>query len=456
MDENRVFVGWDGIAADVKHAIVAVEDRRFWEHQGIDVRGIARALWADVRSGELRRGRLDDHAAVRQERVRRRRAHPGPKLREATLAWQLDNRWSKRKILTEYLNTIYFGNGAYGIQQAARIYFGKSAADLELHEAALLAGLPADPNGYDPVAHPGAARARRAKVLNDMRELGWITEREHATALARPLPRPEDIRRPGVRSGHAPYFTDYVIQQLLEQYQPGRVFGGGFRVTTTIDLGLQRIARQAISKWLPSPDGPSAALVALDPKTGDVLAMVGGRNYRESQFNIATQSRRQPGSTFKPFVLTAALEQGISPATTFVSKPLLIDLGDKVYKVSNYEDAYLGPTTVETGTIHSDNAVFMQLTQLIGPGTVARTAQRLGISTKLNGYFSIGLGGESVNPLELARAYAVFANGGYRVDTALFKNRPRVVAELRDANDHLLSRNPPSPAPSCARTPRRP
>jgi penicillin-binding protein 1A len=446
-DENRVFVDWDQIDPDVKHAIVAVEDRRFWQHEGLDLRGIARALWADIRSREA----VEGGSTITQQYVKSvyvgNQRSIARKLREAALAWQLDERWSKEKILTEYLNTIYFGNGAYGIQQAARTYFGTGAHDLELHEAALLAGMPADPTGYDPVARPGAARARRGKVLGDLLELGWITRREFERADAKPLPRPQDVRRPGTQSAHAPYFTDYVRQQLLEQYKPGQVFGGGFRVTTTIDLRLQRIAREAIAKWLPDAEGPGAALVALDPQSGDVLAMVGGRNYRESQFNLAVQSRRQPGSTFKPFVLTSALERGISPSTTFVSKPLTINLGDRLYPVENYEDAYLGSTTVENATVHSDNAVYMQLTELIGPRSVARTAGRLGIQSKLNGYFSIGLGGESVNPLELARAYAVFANGGYRVDTALFGNRPRVVDELRGDQDRLLSRNTPLPRP---------
>ena len=446
-DENRVFVGWDDIDPDVKHAIVAVEDRRFWDHRGLDVRGIARALWADVRSREV----VEGGSTITQQYVKSvyvgNKRSVARKLREAALAWQLDERWSKEKILTEYLNTIYFGNGAYGIQQAARIYFGRPAKNLELHEAALLAGLPADPTGYDPVARPGAARTRRNLVLRDLLDLRWITRREFEAAVEMPLPRPEDVRRPATQSAHAPYFTDYVRQQLLERYRPGEVFGGGFRVTTTIDLGLQRIARDAIKKWLANPEGPGAALVALDPQSGDVLAMVGGRNYRESQFNLAVQSRRQPGSTFKAFVLTAALEHGISPATTFISKPLTINLGDKLYPVSNYEDAYLGPTSVSTGTIQSDNAVFMQLTQLVGPKTVARTAERMGIASPLNGYFSIGLGGEAVNPLELARAYAVFANGGYRVDTALFHNRPRVVEELRGDHDQLLSRNTTLPRP---------
>ena len=214
-----------------------------------------------------------------------------------------------------------------------------------------------------------------------------------------------------------PYFTNYVKAQLIERRGARDVYGGGLRVTTTIDLELQERAREAIAKWLPDADGPEAALVAIEADTGDVVAMVGGRNFRESQFNLAVQGARQPGSAFKPFVLATALEQGISPATTFESKPLDVFLGDSYVSISNYEDAYLGTADLTTATVHSDNSVYTQLTQLVGPKRGREEgAKRLGVTSPLNGYLSIGLGGEAVNPLELARAYVPFANGGYRID----------------------------------------
>jgi penicillin-binding protein 1A len=430
--ENRVFVEWDDISSRMKQAIVAVEDRRFWDHRGVDLRGILRALWADIRQQKV----VEGGSTIVQQFVKNAylddRQSIGRKVREAALAWQLHQKWSKQKILTAYLNTVYFGNGAYGVQQAARVYFDKIAEDLKLHEAALLAGIPADPSSYDPVARPRAARARRTKVLGDMLELGWITAREYTRAARTPLPRPRDVRLPGTQTPWAPYFTNYVKQQLIdsERYGPRKVFGGGLRVRTTIDLGLHELGRQAIAKWLPHAQGPAAALVAIDPKTGDVLAMIGGRNFRDSQFNLAAQSERQPGSAFKPFVLAAALQAGIAPSTTFVSRRVSIPLGDKFWLVENYEDSYLGAIDLGTATIHSDNAVYAELTRLVGPARVARTARNLGVRSPLRAYFAIGLGAQAVNPLELARAYAVFANGGYRLDTRSFGNRPRVIQQI--------------------------
>lgn len=434
--ENRVLVEYDDISPWMKHAIVAIEDRRFWDHRGIDLRGIARAAWADVRRQKV----VEGGSTITQQYVKnvyaRNQKSFARKIREAALAWQLEREWNdKRRILTAYLNTIYFGNGAYGVQQAARIYFGKGPKDLDLGEAALLAGIPADPSAYDPIAHPDSARKRRRLVLRAMLEEGNITRSEFRAADRAPLP--VDVRLPGIQ-GPAPYFTNYVKEQLLEAMPPEEVFGGGLRIRTTIDLRLQEMAQKSIWSILQDPEGPSASLVALDPTTGNVLAMVGGRNYRQSQFNLASQSLRQPGSAFKPFVLAAALEQGISPATRFVSKQTVIPLGDKVWVVNNYEHAYLGPIDLVNATIHSDNAVYAQLTRLIGPPAVARAARKLGVRSDLDPFFSIGLGAQAVNPLELARAYAAFANGGYRIDTETFGNHPRVVEEIRDADGDVV------------------
>jgi membrane peptidoglycan carboxypeptidase len=278
-----------------------------------------------------------------------------------------------------------------------------------------------------------------------MLAVGSITPREHDRAARAPMPDPDSVRLPGTEiTWRAPYFTNYVKSQLIERRGARNVFGAGLRVTTTIDLKLQEMARQAIAKWLPDADDPEAALVVLDAETGDVLAMVGGRNYRASQFNLAVQSERQPGSSFKPFVLATALQQGIAPATTFESKPLSVFLGDKYVSIGNYEDSYLGVADLTTATIHSDNSVYTQLTQLVGPKRVARTAKELGVTSPLNGYLSIGLGAEAVNPLELARAYLAFANGGYRIDqraNGAAANRPRVIAEIRNAEGDTIDAN---------------
>jgi penicillin-binding protein 1A len=431
--ESRIVVGSEQISPVMKQAIVAVEDRRFWEHRGVDVQGMARAVWADIRSQDFVQGgstitqQFVKNQYTEQERTVSR------KLKEAALAWQLEQRWSKDRILTAYLNTIYFGNGAYGIEMAARVYFDEPATDLTLPESALLAGLPASPGAYDPAANPEAAKVRRTTVLRLMLEQGLITAADYREADESPLPRADEIGVPGdkVRVGH---FAEYVKQQLIPYYGSGQVFGGGLKVYTSIDLDLQRLAHEAIDKWLPDPKGPSAALVAIDPRDGRVLAMYGGESFHKSQFNLAVQGQRQTGSSFKPFVLATAVEQGISPSTVITSEPTVVNLGDKLWSVHNYEGSYLGPIDLQEATIHSDNSVYAQLTAQVGPENVADMAHRLGITRPLHDYFAIGLGVEAVSPLEMARAFATFANGGERVDGSVLGNVPRAVLRVEDGN----------------------
>ena len=443
-DESRVLVETEDIAPILRQAIVSVEDQRFFDHNGIDVRGIGRALWADIRHQSLVEGgstitqQFVKNAYIRNEKTIAR------KVREAALAWQLEQRWSKDRILTAYLNTIYFGNGAYGIQQASRAYFGKTAKELTLPEAALLAGIPSNPTVYDPVTKPRKAEGRRRQVLAMMLEQGKITQRDFERADAAPLPRPEDIRLPGTR-GKAPYFLNYVKDQLVDEFGAGRVFGGGLRVTTTIDIGLQEQARAAVESVLGNPYGPAAALVAMDPRTGAVRAMFGGKNFRKSQFNLAAQAERQPGSAFKPIVLATAMRQGISPLTEIESKKVSIDAGDRVWNVTNYDDTYLGRVSLAQAMVSSDNSVYAQLTDLVGPKAIVETAHALGIGSPLSAYFSIGLGSLAVNPLEMARAYATLANDGRRVDGSLMGDRPRVVERVERIRTGSVEENAPQP-----------
>ena len=432
-DESRIVVASDDISPLMKQAIVAVEDRRFWEHQGVDYRGILRAVWADVRHKAV----VEGGSTITQQFVKNTYTHQertiSRKLKEAALAWQLERKWSKDRILTAYLNTIYFGNGAYGIEMAARVYFHEHARDLTLAQSALLAGLPASPGAYDPATNPKAAESRRRLVLQMMRDEGLISLKEQLTADAQKLPKPRDIHLP-VTAGRQGYFAEYVKQQLVPYYGSGKVFGGGLKVYTTIDLDLQRLAAEAIDEWLPERDDPAAALVAIDPRDGRVLAMVGGRNYKKSQFNLAVQGERQPGSSFKPFVLATALSEGISPQTQFTSQPTVINLGDKLWSVHNYENSYLGTIDLVDATTYSDNSVYAQLTAQVGPGNVAAMAKRLGIQSPLNDYFAIGLGAEAVNPLEMARAFSTFAHNGVRVDGSILGNTPRAVTKVVDGN----------------------
>ena len=443
-DESRVLVSSNEIAPIMKQAIVAVEDKRFYEHKGVDVHGILRALVEDVRSQRVVEGGSTITQQYVQNAYSRNEDTLARKVREAALAWQLSQRWSKDRILTAYLNTIYFGNGAYGILQAARTYFDKSAAELTLPEAALLAGLPRSPTFYDPAQHPAAARKRRAYVLQLLFDQGRITRGELREANAAPLPKADDVHLPGTH-GPAAYFVNYVTDQLVGKYGAERVFGGGLEVNTTIDLDLQTKARDAIEKILHDPSGPAAALVAIDPRTGAVKAMFGGTNYRRSQFNLATQAERQPGSSFKPIVLASAFKSGIAPSTEFDSKPVEIDAGDRIWPGTNYEGSYLGRIDLWNAMIHSDNSVYAQLTQVVGPKKIVETAHELGIHSKLPAYFAIGLGSVAVNPLDMTRAYATIANAGKRVDGAIMGDLPRVVDSVVTRRNGKVRRNSPVP-----------
>ena len=444
--QSRVLLRSDQISPLMKQAIVAIEDKRFYEHRGVDVRGIVRALWADVRGG----GVVQGGSTITQQFVKntytKNQRSIARKLREAALAWQLEQRWSKDRILTAYLNTIYFGNGAYGVEQAAQTYFhhGARPGKLTLWEAALLAGIPEDPAAYDPATNQKAARVRRNLVLKEMFDQGDISRAVYADATRRPMPSPQSIRLPGDQ-GPAQYFANYVKQQLVDRYGSGRVFGGGLKVYTTIDLKLQKMARNSIGHWLTSPTGPTAALVSIDPRDGRVLAMFGGNNFRKSQFNLAVQGERQAGSSFKPFVLATALKEGVAPTTTFVSKPVTINAGGRLWEVHNYEDEYLGSITIQQATAYSDNAVFAQLTKLVGPQNIANTARSLGIKSRLLPYFSIGLGAQGVNPLEMARAFSAFANGGKRIDGRRFGNEPRVITKVANEKGRPIDDNTARP-----------
>ena len=430
-DEARVIVESKDIAPVMKQAIVAVEDRRFWEHRGVDVRGIARAAWAGVRNQEIRQG----GSTITQQLIKNTAVGPEPtvsrKLKEATLAWQLEQKWGKEKILTAYLNTVFFGNNAYGVEMAARVYFSKHSNELTLAEAALLAGIPVNPSRYDPVRRTKDARTRRNTVLRLMLDQRLVTREEFLAARETPMPDPRAVKLPTAR-GLAGYFVEYVKQELLiPRYGDKVVFAGGLRVHTSIDLDIQHIAKQAIREHLPDPDGIQAALVAIEPRTGEVLAMVGGRSFSKSQFNLAVQGQRQSGSAFKPFVLAAALEQGISTRMTYTSKPVVIPANGEFWSVRNYEGFYQGEgVDLQEATILSDNAVYAQLTAHTGPQNVADIANRLGVKSKLNPFFAIGLGVEAVNPLEMARAYATFATGGVRVDGRVFGNEPRAILAI--------------------------
>ena len=464
-NQNRILVGEGEISSNVKNAVIAVEDRRFYTHKGVDYTGIARALVQDV----LQRRAAQGGSTITQQFVKNALDAQADrsvfqKLRESALAYHLERQWPKEKILTQYLNTVYFGNGAYGIEAAVRTYFGdgdepeeragaddagvsytppvveeeqdpdaREAVDVAPHEAALLAGMIASPSMYDPIAHPEAAKARRNLVLERMLEMDAITQAQYDEAVRLSLPAEDDVDPPNTES-QQPYFTSWMVEHLLEEYPAGKVFAGGLKVRTTIDPELQQAAESAIVGRL-AGIGPDATLVAIKNKTGEVRAMVGGSDFNARPFNLATNGHRQPGSAFKPFILARALEDGIDPNSTWASQPKTFysknGRGQKVrFDVSNYEDSYLGVGSLWSATATSDNSIFAEVGMKVKPRRVAALAQDMGIRTKLSTNPAMLLGGlkEGVTPLEMAYAYSTIANDGQRVSGTLAPNDTGPVA----------------------------
>jgi penicillin-binding protein 1A len=437
-DQGRIIVTSDQISRNVKNAVIAIEDERFWENPGVDFRGIARALVQDI----IQRRAVQGGSTITQQFVKNALKAQNErtllaKMREAALAFHMTRKWSKERILTEYLNSVYFGNGAYGIESAARTYFGADpnhsgcgrqgrpmcASELNPAESAMLAAIIASPSAFDPVAHPRAARARRDLVLRKMLEQGYIDERQYEESLQEPTHykvTPPRLETPA----NSEYFVSWVRQLLIEEVGPQRAFEGNLRVTTTLDLDLQRAAEQAVNNHLSWPQGPTASMVVIDNHTGEVRAMVGGRDYQAKPFNLATQSRRQPGSAFKPFILAEALRRGISPGAVFPSRRREFKVpggGGEVFVVNNFENRYSGQISLAGALTHSDNSVFAALGIQLGTKRIARLAQRMGIRTPVSANYAMTLGGlkEGVTPLDMAHAYTTFAAHGRRITGTL-------------------------------------
>ncbi len=429
-DRNREPVDLRQMSGWLPKATVAVEDKRFYEHGGVDYVGILRALWTDVGAGRV----VEGGSTISQQLVRNmyvgREQTFERKIKEACLAIKLSDRWSKSKILQTYLNTVYYGNHAYGVEAAAQTYFSRRAANLNLAQAALLAGLPQAPSIYDPLHNPKAALVRRGEVLRSMLADDTITPRQFRWAMHRPLHlKPGEI----YTRIKQPYFFSYVIDELESVYGANTVREGGLRVYTTIEPKLQVAANGAIRQTLDEPNDPAAAIVSVQPGTGFIRAMtavIPGNAH--NQFNLTSQSARQAGSTFKTFVLAAAIEKGMDPdATYYTSAPFTCTTGPwceddykagKPWTVSTYDHTYAGTISVTSATLRSDNTVYAQLTLDVGPDVVWRMAKRLGVHLTQKPVASIGLGALSVSPLDMAAAYATFADGGiYARPTAIRK-----------------------------------
>jgi penicillin-binding protein 1A len=460
--QNRVIVSAAQIPKIVKDAVISIEDKRFESNSGVDIRGIARAFIQDI----LHKGTVQGASTIEQQFIKivlQAQSHRTifEKLREAALAYQLSHKWSKEKILTAYLNTIYFGNGAYGIESAAQTYFGQDVNHLECGtpghqlcveelqpwEAALLAGVIASPSTYDPAAHPVASRARRDVVLRDMFQERYITRSVYEEGIAEALPAPKDVQPPRqqtIEGVQAAYFTNWVQQQVVERYGAPRAFDGGLRITTTLDLDLQRAAEQAIGNYLGYEGGPTASLVAIENSTGDVRAMVGGHDYSASSFNLATNGERQPGSSFKAFDLAAALEEGISPESTWPSrqKTFIVPTprGPEKFVVHNDEGAYSGENTLTGATTYSDNSIFAEVGLRVGTHRIARVAHEMGITTPVSTNPAMTIGGLTVGvtPLDMAHAYTTLAHGGSRVSGTLAEDLGPVAIQEVDAGNGTL------------------
>ncbi len=421
-ERNRQPVPLAEIGPWMPKATVAIEDRRFYAHNGIDAEGIARAVWENVSAGQL----LQGGSTITQQLVRNlyigRERTVERKLKEACLAIKLDKAWSKQRILATYMNQVYYGNLAYGIEAAAQTYFSKPASRLTLPESALLAGMPQAPSDYDPFRQEQIATTRRNQVLRALLNEGQIDRAQFDWAISRGL---------GLKAGklykeiREPDFFGYVRDQLIAEYGAGTVRSGGLKVYTTIDPRFQRAAQTAIKETLSEPGDPAAGLISINPKNGAIRAMtavIPGNS--KNQFNLLSQGRRQSGSTFKTFVLAAAVEQGINPATTsYLSAPFYYrpDPNGNCEDGSwwcpeTYDRSYTGWTTIERATIRSDNTVYAQLTLDVTPEAVAEMATKLGVRSPLDvdGAIvpSIGLGAMDVSPLDMASAYATLAAGG--------------------------------------------
>ncbi len=429
---KREILAYNEIPPVLVHAILSIEDRRFFEHSGVDVKGLARALLRNVSDEKIGQG----GSTITQQLVKNTYLTPEKTFRrkyaEAMLSLALEQRLSKQDIFALYCNEIYLGQrGAVavrGVKEASRVFFGKELDQISLAEAALLAGMIQSPARYSPVHHPDAALARRNIVLGAMRDNGAITQDQLSSASAEPVALAPDR---SLDNSLAPYFVDYVNRVAQAEFETS---GESQRIYTTIDLELQQLAEQALKRQMDRLDKvyagrnvkPQAALVAMDPHTGNVLAMVGGRNYAESQLNRVTDAHRQPGSTFKPFVYAAALEDGMSPIQTFMDAPReFVYDRNKTYRPANYGGGYsMREVTLRAGLVKSLNVVTVDVALQTGLARIANLATRFGLP-KPERYPALALGTEEVTPLELATAYSVFVNGGLRI-------YPKVIASVSE------------------------
>lgn len=433
--EDRIPVHLSKIPLNLQHAFLAAEDIRFYDHFGLDFKGIARAFVTNITGGYMQGAstitqQLAKNAFLTQERTLSRKVH------EAIIALQLEMKYTKSEILEMYLNQIYFGRGAYGVESASLTYFGKSVDKLNLAECAMLAGIPKSPNYYSPLNNPEVALKRQHIVLKQMQKYGFITESEEKATEQVKLVYKSKLNI----KGSSDYFYDYCLQTAIDMFGADKVFKGGLKIYTTLDPEMQKDAEEAIKiipvtrKDVNGLQEPQMALVSIDPKTGYIKAMIGGRN--TDKFNRSTLAVRQPGSAFKPFVYLAALDKGASPATIIEDKP--IDFV-KDWDPQNYEKTFSGKVSMRTALVHSINIPAIRMAHEVGPITVRDYAEKLGITTLVHGgrysdsNLAMAIGGltNGVTPLDMAGAYSVLANQG-------MKNTPTAIRKVVDRNGKII------------------
>ncbi len=440
-EESRETIGFEGMGEHLPNAVVAVEDRRFHDHFGVDFEGLGRAAWTDLRSWEVQEG----GSTISEQLIKNLFVEPDERLDvsfwrryvQSSLAFSYERRNTKEEILTAYLNTVYFGDGAYGAERAAERFFGKNADELDVAEAATLAGFLHAPSTYvtwegEPLVEE--ATLRRDRVLRLMREQGMISSSEYADALSThlefaPDPPPED-------PDHGP-FLEKVHREVEEELGSEALRLGGLRIHTTLNPALQHAAVEESGEVLSGMDDPSAAVVTVQPQSGAIRALAG----REGDFNLALDARRQPGSSFKPVVLAAALKKNVSPASTYFSRRLAFSFQDEYYAIENYDSVERGEISISEAMAESDNTVFVQLAADVGFSEVSQTAADLGITTPVGAYPSTAIGGlgEGVSPLDMAAAYSTFAGGGIHREPYAVERIDRAdYGDLETSYDHRV------------------
>lgn len=435
-EQNQINISLEEIPDSFKAAVIATEDKNFYDHHGVDFTGIMRALITNIRAGKIAAGgstitqQTAKNLFLTNERTLIR------KIKELFYAIQLERQYSKDEILTMYCNTIYFGQGAYGVEVAARTFFAKPARELTLAESALLAGLPQWPSGYDPYKNPEAAKKRQKMVLDRMYEENYITAEERDAAYQQELV----YQRARYMGGDAPYFLAMVKEYLIERYGERMVFQGGLRIYTTLDLDLQQAANNAYNQVTKNWDPElQAALVAVDVQTGHIRALIGGRDYAASNYN-RVYAKRQPGSTFKPFMYSLAIENGFTSADQIQCEEVEFKLpaGD-TYKPTDYGDEpyHWKAFTLKEAVMISDNVVAVQVNNILDPKQTAAHAEKFGFSS-LQPVLSLPLGSNEVTPVSMAAAYAVFANQG------IF-NEPAYILRVEDADGMVLEEHKSKP-----------